>query len=1212
MKMAMSNLSNFGIKMVLPLVLVALDKNDWRTKVQSAQMLGSMAYCAPKVLATYLPQIIPKLNNVLQDPKKDVTTAATAALKNIGSVVRNPEIASLVPLLIESITKGGEHTKKALNALINTSFTNVVDVPSLALVIPILTNAMSDRSSSTKKMAAQVIGGICSLIAEPKSILPYLSELLNGIKSILIDPIPEVRSASALAIRSLNESLPDNVEQIEAVYFWLMTLLNDETSNNVQRFGAAQGLSELLASYHSDDKISECLPVILEGLNAKNPCVRESFCQVFVYLPKALSSDFPYWMEQIIPPLLSKLGDDKEAVRSVTLKGLKIMVYMFHLTEFDLLLELLEEGLEFIDYRVRDSTLILIGDLLNGLAGNEGSVSYETTATSQSEQRILEYLGSERRNEVFSVLYMARSDCEQPVRSRANITWKGLVYNSSKMLKAILDTLMHALITSLSSSNRDRQEAASKSLGDLVKNAGQFILPKIVPILRRGLQQKEGDDSYKEGIALGLAQVLQNAHPRLIEKYQSEVVDSISLGICDSLLRVRSASGTAFNIAVKVFGKSVINKIVPSLVASLHIDGIKQLLISSNEKVSETLILPYLIQELLMKNHELRAISLLAKDINEHCYGYLHKYIADIFKSICSAVAQSENFELLQFGNKIIIDGVPEECTHLLLTTCMEFIQMSKLSVSDNERLVALSLLSAFVKHTKNSFEDNLSQIIGGTLQLFVDENEAIRAAAWNSLKDIMASIDDEDVAQHIDWLRQCIRNISENGKISLIAGFNISRGLQPVMKMFDFGIRNGSFEERASAAKLMSDLINLTEIDAVKPFLNKICGALIRICADRFPQSVKCAILQCLTLLIRKYGPLMKGFYTPLQTTFVKVIRDPSRDVRSDASSAILELMKYSPKFDNLLRELNNYLKKQQEEEDAQQSSNKDVTVSILTTMRAVLMLIGPKIKPSVLDDISNTFQVSDAFRSERDDNLRFSASQCVAAVIHCIASSEERDEMIVSLLDIDDDDDDWRSIEYDLNSLAFVIFDCSVYGESLHSAYHDDIEQTFLSFLASSSQQVLVQIAALRIGYNLVSRMANFSFLSLSHRKTQIINLLDKHLLPLLSPKVNNNNEDIVISSCEFLLDGILFKDGEEEKEKESEIWTLPEVHQVIVPYLVQNHLNRIQPELMRKCITTLLKIETTQKYYDEFVKICNQKNVGKELKTIVDALQKVKNNQ
>ncbi len=42
------------------------------------------------------------------------------------------------------------------------------------------------------------------------------------------------------------------------------------------------------------------------------------------------------------------------------------------------------------------------------------------------------------------------------------------------MLKNILDPLMHVLITSLSSTNRDGQYSASKSLGELVSNVGHY------------------------------------------------------------------------------------------------------------------------------------------------------------------------------------------------------------------------------------------------------------------------------------------------------------------------------------------------------------------------------------------------------------------------------------------------------------------------------------------------------------------------------------------------------------------------------------------------------------------------------------------------------------------------------------------------------------------------------------------------------------------
>eukprot|EP01084_Bolivina_argentea_P315576 546768_1 len=86
---------------------------------------------------------------------------------------------------------------------------------------------------------------------------------------------------------------------------------------------------------------------------------------------------------------------------------------------------------------------------------------------------------------------------------------KDLVYNSSK-------------ITSLSGKNRERQYCASNSLAELVKNAGQFIIPKIIPILKKSLHKEidltSDDDgiAYKEGIAAGLVQMLENTHFKLI------------------------------------------------------------------------------------------------------------------------------------------------------------------------------------------------------------------------------------------------------------------------------------------------------------------------------------------------------------------------------------------------------------------------------------------------------------------------------------------------------------------------------------------------------------------------------------------------------------------------------------------------------------------------------------------------------------------------
>src|SRR5690242_5731409 len=117
-----------------------------------------------------------------------------------------------------------------------------------------------------------------------------------------------------------------------------MGLLEDVNASSVQSFGAAQGMAELLSSY-GIEKVNSILPKLLKQLGNSNPLVRESFCQIFVYLPKALNEEFPQIMDQIIPPLLEALGDDSEPVRSVALRAIKIMIYMFHKSDYNTLLD---------------------------------------------------------------------------------------------------------------------------------------------------------------------------------------------------------------------------------------------------------------------------------------------------------------------------------------------------------------------------------------------------------------------------------------------------------------------------------------------------------------------------------------------------------------------------------------------------------------------------------------------------------------------------------------------------------------------------------------------------------------------------------------------------------------------------------------------------------------------------------------------------------
>lgn len=81
LKTIMSDFSNLAIKKTLPKFLDELERDEnWRSKFASVEALGNMAFCAPKQISSFLPQIVKSLRDVMNDTHEKVHEAAIQAI----------------------------------------------------------------------------------------------------------------------------------------------------------------------------------------------------------------------------------------------------------------------------------------------------------------------------------------------------------------------------------------------------------------------------------------------------------------------------------------------------------------------------------------------------------------------------------------------------------------------------------------------------------------------------------------------------------------------------------------------------------------------------------------------------------------------------------------------------------------------------------------------------------------------------------------------------------------------------------------------------------------------------------------------------------------------------------------------------------------------------------------------------------------------------
>lgn len=899
-KACFASLSSYGVKQILPTLLDGLDDQQWRSKKGACDLLGAMAYLDPQQLAHSLPEIIPPLTGVLNDSHKEVRLAANRSLKRFGEVISNPEIKSLVDVLLKALSDPTKYTDGALDSLIKVSFVHYLDAPSLALVVRILERGLGDRSA-TKRKSAQVIGSLAHL-TERKDLIAHLPILIAGLKIAVVDPVPTTRATASKALGSLVEKLGEDA--LPDLIPGLMQTLKSDTGAG-DRLGSAQALSEVLAGLGTS-RLEETLPTILQNVASSKPAVREGFMSLFIFLPVCFGNSFANYLSKIIPPILSGLADDVESIRDTSLRAGRLLVKNFATRAIDLLLPELERGLADNSYRIRLSSVELVGDLLFNLTGISANTEQDEVEEGAHEAGVslLEILGEEKRNKVLSALYICRCDTSGLVRTAAVNVWKALVA-SPRTLKELTPTLTQLIIRRLGSSNLEQKVIAGNALGELIRKAGDGILASLLPTLEEGLKTSTDTDA-KQGICIALRELISSASPDSLELHEKTLISVVRTALIDSDEEVREAAAEAFDSLQQILGKRAVDQVLPHLLSLLRTEdadnALAALLTLLTETTRSNIILPNLIPTLItspISVFNAKAIASLSSVAGSALTRRLPSILNSLMDNIIATKDDELRAELDASFNTVILsidefDGLNTAMSVLL--ALVKHDDHRKRAATDHH--MAKFFAAATVDYSRYN-----QDIIRALLISFDDKDTEVVKAAWTALNEFTKRLKKEEMEALVSSTRQTLQHVGVPG--SNLAGFGLPKGINAILPIFLQGLMNGTSDQRMHAALAISDIIDRTSGDSLKPFVTQITGPLIRVVSERSVE-VKAAILLTLNNLLEKIPAFLKPFLPQLQRTFAKSLADTSSEVlRTRAAKALGTLIMLTPRIDPLIAEL-------------------------------------------------------------------------------------------------------------------------------------------------------------------------------------------------------------------------------------------------------------------------------------------------------------------
>jgi len=280
------------------------------------------------------------------------------------------------------------------------------------------------------------------------------------------------------------------------------------------------------------------------------------------------------------------------------------------------------------------------------------------------------------------------------------------------------------------------------------------------------------------------------------------------------------------------------------------------------------------------------------------------------------------------------------------------------------------------------------------------DDSTVVLKANNAALGALTKCVPAEELVTHLQFIRNLIASMVSDARYRkggvgdgnfFLPGFNMPKGLEPLLPVYQRGILYGDATVREAAAAGLGELITITANKFLAgPFLIKLTGPLLRIVGDRNPSAVKIAIVQTLGLILTKGGPVLRAFVPQFQTTFVKALSDPSRQVRIEAIKALALLMPLSTRVDPLIKELvATSLGKGSNTTAVETAGMVAIQTATLEALAVVLKHGGKKVK--VAESIPSSLDAGkELLVTHEDDGIRESAAKVIGYACELLGTDE------------------------------------------------------------------------------------------------------------------------------------------------------------------------------------------------------------------------------